>query len=459
MSLPRIEGPVTGGNGPFVGGLAPGLAEHDYTQTEYFLAGTAEAYELSGDGTAKTVDTSDYRTRILVYRPADAARFNGSVVVEWLNVSGGVDGSPDWTFLHREMMRSGYAWVGVSAQTVGVHGGQALMETAGDMALTAVDPVRYGSLSHPGDEFSYDIYSQAGAVARGAAGTVLADLAVERVIAIGESQSAFRLTTYINVVDAIAQKFDGFFVHARGGSGSPLDESGPTRDPSAPPERFRDDLRVPVLCFEAETDLIGLGYYPARQPDNDRFRLWEVAGTAHADVYTFVAGFVDSGALSIAELAALYAPTSAPLGFELDHPINTGPQHYVLQAALAHFDRWLRDGTPPPHAPRLEVEPGDPATAFVVDEHGNARGGIRTPHVDVPIATLSGLGNGGAPISFLCGTTIPFSAEKLASLYASKADYCAKFDAATDAAVAAGFFLEADAPEIKAIAAELFPTR
>ena len=57
----------------------------------------------------------------------------------------------------------------------------------------------------------------------------------------------------------------------------------------------------------------------------------------------------------------------------------------------------------------------------------------------------------------LSGTTIPFSAEKLASLYASKADYCAKFDAATDAAVAAGFFLEADAPEIKAIAAELLP--
>ena len=80
-------------------------------------------------------------------------------------MSGGVDGSPDWTFLHREMMRSGYAWVGVSAQVVGVHGGQALMEAAGAMSLTEVDPERYGSLSHPGDIFSFDIYSQAGAVA------------------------------------------------------------------------------------------------------------------------------------------------------------------------------------------------------------------------------------------------------------------------------------------------------
>jgi hypothetical protein len=456
MTKAMIEGPVTGGNGPFVGGVAAGLAEHDYTQTEYFIAGRADAFELGSDGVAKAADTAEYRTRILVYRPADAANFNGTVVVEWLNVSGGVDGSPDWTFLHREMMRSGYAWVGVSAQSVGVHGGEAIMETAGPMSLTEVDPERYGSLSHPGDTFSFDMYSQAGAVARGVEGTVLAELAVERVIAMGESQSAFRLTTYVNVVDPIARVYDGFFVHARGRSGSPLDASGPVRDPAAPPEPFRDDLRVPVLCFQAETDLMVLDYLPARQPDNDQFRLWEVAGTAHADVYTFVAGFVDSGALPITELAAAWKPTSSPLGFDLDHPLNTGPQHYVLQAALAHFDRWLRDGTPPPRAPRLEVRDDDP-TQFVVDDNGNARGGIRTPHVDVPVAVLSGLGNGGAPIARICGTTVPFSAEQLASLYSNKADYCATFDAATDAAVAAGWLLEADAPEIKAIAAELYP--
>jgi hypothetical protein len=456
VTIPTIEGPVTGGNGAFVGGGTAGLAEHDYTQTEYFIAGRADAYELGSDGAAKVADTADYRTRILVHRPAGAARFNGTVLVEWLNVSGGVDGCPDWTFLHREMMRSGYAWVGVSAQSVGVHGGPAIMETAGPMNLTTVDPERYGSLSHPGDTYSFDMYAQAGAVTRGAEGTVLAELAVDRVIAIGESQSASRLTTYVNVVDPLTPVYDGFFVHARGRSGSPLDTSGPVRDPSAPPEPFRDDLRVPVLCFEAETDLMALDYLPARQPDNDKFRLWEVAGTAHADVYTFVVGFIDSGALPIAELAAAWRPTTAPLGMALEEPVNAGPQHYVLQAALAHFDRWLRDGTPPPRAPRLEVRDDDP-TQFVVDDHGNARGGIRTPHVDVPVAVLSGMGNDGAAIARLCGTTIPFSAEQLASLYPSKADYIAQFDAATDAAVVAGWFLEADAPEIKAIAAELYP--
>jgi hypothetical protein len=456
--LPDIEGPVTAGARPFLGGAAPGLAESGYTQTEYFLSGTADAFEQSAGGDAKPVTTADFRTRILVHRPADAERFNGTVIVEWLNVSGGLDGSPDWTFLGRELMRSGYAWMGVSAQAVGVHGGASLVGPASDMGLTQVDPERYGSLAHPGDKYSYDIYSQAGALARGASGTVLAELPVERVIAIGESQSAMRLTTYINAIDPVAEVYDGFFVHARGRAGAPLDDSGPLRDPSAPPERFRDDLRVPTLCFEAETDLLMLGYYPARQPDNERFRLWEVAGTSHADVYTFVVGFADSGALSVDELAGLWAPTSAPLGYELDRPVNTGPQHYVLQAALAQFDRWLRDGTPPNTAPRLEVRDGA-EPLFAVDEHGNARGGVRTPHVDVPVATLSGLGNSGASISRLCGTTTPFTDEQLAALYNNKADYCAKFDAATDEAVAAGFLLEADASEIKAIAAARYPLR
>jgi len=454
-STPAIVGPITGGT-PFIAGTSFDIARQGYTTTEYFLAGTADAYEVaSANGDATVVESADYRTRILVYRPEDAARFNGTVVVEWLNVSGGLDGGPDWTFMHREMMRSGYAWVGVSAQYVGVQGGPSLMSTPNSMCLVDVDPDRYGSLLHPGDQFSYDIYSQAGVVARGATDTVLKDLPVERVIAIGESQSAARLTSYVNAVDPIAQEYDGFFVHARGRTGAPLDASGPLRDPNARPEQFRQDLRVPVLCFEAETDLLTLGYYPARQPDTARFRLWEVAGTAHADVYTFVAGFVDDGTLSIPELAAAWAPTSSPLGFELEHPVNTGPQHYVLQAALAHFDRWLRDGTPPPLSPRLEVADGDPPS-FVVDEHGIAKGGIRTPHVDVPVATLSGLGNRGAPISMLCGVTQPFSNEKLAASYRDRDDYVARFTESCDEAVAAGFLLGADAPEIIALATELY---
>jgi hypothetical protein len=91
--------------------------------------------------------------------------------------------------------------------------------------------------------------------------------------------------------------------------------------------------------------------------------------------------------------------------------------------------------------------------AFVTDEFGNVRGGIRTPHVDVPTATLSGLGNGGHPIAFLCGSTTAFDVGMLDSLYASKDDYLERFTAATEAAAAAGFVLADDASEMAAIAA------
>jgi Alpha/beta hydrolase domain len=443
--------PLTEGGAPFGGALFD-LGALGYAQGEYALSGTASAYARTADG-VRVVEETDYTTRLLVYRPSDPAAFNGTVWVEWLNVSGGLDAAPDWGFAHTELIRSGAAWVGVSAQSIGVHGGEGIVGMSSP-GLVGTDPERYGALSHPGDRFSYDIFSQAGAAVRRQVGTVLEGLAVERVLAIGESQSAFRLTTYANDIDPVARVFDGILVHARASVGAPLDDDAdPASALGGAPVTFRLDRRVPVLCVEAETDLINLGYLQARQDDDESFVLWEIAGTSHADQYVLVVNAVDTGALPIAELAAAWRPVREVLDMVLDLPVNAGPQHYVMNAAVSHLDRWVRAGTRPPSAPRLEVADG----ALVTDEHGNARGGIRTPHVDVPTAVLSGFGNSGAGLAFLAGSTVPFDAVELASLYPSRADYLARFDAATDAAVAAGFVLAADAAEIKAIAAENSP--
>ena len=52
------------------------------------------------------------------------------------------------------------------------------------------------------------------------------------------------------------------------------------------------------------------------------------------------------------------------------------------------------------------------------DEHGNARGGIRTPFVDVPISALSGEPvPGGPPLCRSFGSTTPLDAATLARLY------------------------------------------
>jgi hypothetical protein len=158
--------------------------------------------------------------------------------------------------------------------------------------------------------------------------------------------------------------------------------------------------------------------------------------------------------LPIAELATAWRPGAEMLGVTVDKPINAGPQHYVMNAAVSHFDAWVRDGVQPPHAARLETVDG----VVLTDEHGIARGGIRTPHVEVPTAVLSGLGNSGRDVmGFLVGTTAPFDAAQLAALYTSRGDYLARFGVATDVAVTAGFLLPADSAEIKSIAAENSP--
>jgi hypothetical protein len=147
------------------------------------------------------------------------------------------------------------------------------------------------------------------------------------------------------------------------------------------------------------------------------------------------------------------APTDKPMGIATSSLVNSGPQqHYVLNAALTRLDRWLRDGTPPPRAPRLEAK--DAAAAQLVrDALGIARGGIRTPWVEAPSAVLSGDSPGGEGFAFLFGRTVPLDAVTLGRLYAGgPAEHCRRFETATAQAVEAGFLLEADAAEIRALA-------
>jgi Alpha/beta hydrolase domain len=448
------------------------LAALGYVTEEFFLSGTATSYKRVGqiteDGNWQVEHdaTAPFTTRIVVVRPADPAKFNGTAVVEWLNVSAGTDLGADWSGLHREIVRDGFAYVGVSAQKVGIEGGPSLVPNA--LPIKKTDPARYGRLSHPGDAFAYDIYSQAGLAVRGAAGAkVLGPLAAKRLLATGDSQSAVFLTTYVNAIDPIAKVYDGYLIHSRFSSAGSIEGASMLGGPSDMPAtaKLRADLRVPVITVITETDLIGgplAGFLNAAQDDTNRLRIWEIAGAAHVDTYVFGATAIDSGSAPVAQLAAASAPTDTIAGAKLAKPVNSAPQHhYVLMTALWNLDRWVKDGKMPPIAPRLKTVAGDKPGAspqLVLDANGDAEGGIRTPWEDVPTARLSGLGNSPGASGALFGVTEPFDEAMLGKLYpGGRAEYLKKFDKALDSAIKSGFILRADAADIKALAAAMYP--
>jgi hypothetical protein len=453
---PRAAGPsaemareLTGGKGVFMGEpTPPDLQAVGYVEHEYVATGSATSYKLDGaiteNGRWKFASdaTAPYRTRVLVRRPADPKTFSGTVVVEWLNVSAGLDSNPDFASLREEIVRRGDAWVGVSAQRIGVLGGPVLVSVgdvpgaagAAGKGLKGIDPVRYGSLAHPGDGFAFDMYTQVARAVR--AGVGMGGLEPARLIATGESQSAFALVTYYNGVQPLTHAFDGFFVHSRGAVGLPLVGPGKYADIagsiSGTASIFRTDQDAPVLDIQTETDVGSiLNSYAARQPDNARFRLWEVTGTAHADQHALgsTSGYIHCGV-----------------------PINDGPTHFVAKAALRALTNWIETGTAPVTAPRISVAPGA-APQIRRDADGIALGGIRTPPVDVPVAVLSSApGSNPSIICLLLGSTKPLPASRLAQLYPSRAEYVRRYNADADAAIKAGFVLAEDRAALLAYA-------
>ena len=441
-----IAGPITLGQGTF------DQVPNGYRIEEYFVSGRARSFAAGGDGQVAAVDSAPFTTRMVIARPADAARFNGTVAVEWLNVSGGTDAAPDWTYLHRELVREGYAYAGVSAQRGGLTGtGSGI---PGVIAVMQADPARYAAIDHPGDAFGFDIYAQCACAA-----AALPNLEAARILALGESQSAAFLTTFANVIDPLLPVFDGYLIHSRFRGAVPLDGSYvlgaalaiPAGDDGA---CIRSDVRVPVLTFVSETDLLapGIGYLPARQLDAANICTWEVAGTAHADTYTMFGAAIDTGSAAVEELAMAFEPLESLFGQALAKPINAAPQHhYAMQAALAALDGWARTGTGPAPAPRLDIA-GSPA-ALVPDPAGNATGGVRSPWMDVPLDRFSGFGQSGGGFITLFGSTERLDSALLEQLYPGGiADYLDRFAIATDVAICSGWLRPSDRAEIMALA-------
>ena len=428
----ELSGPVTGGTkgAPF-NAPALDLSAHGYVVEEFFLDGEAHGYEFKGastttaDGiwdTQRRKDSAPYRSKILVVRPKKAEDFNRTVIVHWQNVTAGYELG---TVTEGELLR-GYAWVGVSAQKIGIDGFPG-PEAAG---LRQWDEKRYGSLSHPGDGYSYDIFTQAGRAIgpdRSKSGIdPMGGLPVERLVAAGASQSAGRLRTYINGVHPHEKVFHGYIPYIDFGSGIHFERDfGGTGGRQRRSTRIREDLDVPVLVVNSETET--QAYVGARQPDTSKFRFYEVSGTSHVSV---VRG---------EERADLNSPNW--LSFQP-----------VYSASLRHMHQWLKDGTEPPRMPRIELEKGN-QPKIARDENGNARGGIRLPDFAVATASHSGSGKavkGGSRFAFLYGTAVDFSHEQLSALYPTQDAFLSAYAESLKKSIKEGMVLAEDAPNLQA---------
>jgi hypothetical protein len=444
-----VTGPVTGGGGiDLPGTTAFDLNTVGYEQSEYFISGTAASYAsavaLTPDGRWRVTpsQSAPYKTRLVVYRPVDPKRFDGTVVVEWLNVSGGADAGAAWLTDHVQMIRNGMVYIGVSAQATGIN------------QLKTTDGARYGTLNQPGDSYSYSIYEQAGAAIRRSASKVLGGLKPRRLLALGESQSAIRLVTYIDALGSQSQGiYNGYFVYSSAASGAPLSQAPQASIGTPEPTRIRTDLRVPVMMFETETDLVVGGYRSARQPPTRSIREWEIAGTAHYDSYGLVESMTDigNGQADAKTFDTMIHPVSSNSGGQITctSPFNAGAHTYELRASVVALNDWVSAGKTPPQSPRLDLAN---STTFVTDQNGEAVGGVRTPQVAAPIAVVSGIPSAGGGFCFLFGKTIPFSSTKLAQLYPTHAAFVHAWDRALAGDVAGGYLLPADAKILRQVA-------
>lgn len=420
IPVPTVTGPIgtAGIKGHALWDSFYRLSDLGYDEQEYFISGTAKSYTTPAT-------TASYTTRIIVRRPMDAARFNGTVLLDWVNVTAQFENAVDTLEAHELFHREGFAYVHVSAQAAGL--------CCTPLTPQIWDPVRYMALSHPGDDYAFDMFSQiAQAMKQPPATDPMGGLKVRKVIAIGQSQSGTRLHDYVATVQADARVIDAFLVHSDGNS----DKTYPA------------DPLVPVLQLYSEREAV-----PEPPNVSHNYRLWEIAGAAHQDFwigYHQVNGQGPRAGASLPQQAATADEELHVKAGNYGEQYDPGqavcivegtqfPLRYAVKAAIHYLDRWVKTGVPPPEGPRYQF---DAAGALARDEYANALGGIRLPPIDVPVASYR------SDICNLGGITVPFSELQLMTLYPTHADYFCKMKVATQKSVADGFLLPEDAAEL-----------
>jgi hypothetical protein len=382
--LPHFEGPITG-PGPMHPGIRPGpegtnLEDFDYVTEEYFVSGTAAG--------------APYRTRILIRKPKHPNKFSGMVVGEPTHRGGN---ALICQFARFGIGHRGHACVTVAARRVNLTN----PATAG-AGLFEFNLERYGSL-RVADNQANEIIAQVGRLIKSNLNDgPMGAYAVRNIILSGTSDSSGATRTYMSsntMLDHMDMElpgggriYDGFFVTSTlGGQIVPITDVPTIQMPS------QSEVHAPNNSNTYRRDDSDL-------PGN-RFRLYEVAGMSHND--------------------ARENPAFSDCTFPLSH----FPHGALTFMGLQHLLDWAAHGTIPPRAERMAVDEDltDDNTRVATDEFGNARGGVRSTYLDVPIFKFT-IPNSGPGLCSQTGYPTPLPEDVLNRLYKNYGQYVSKVE-------------------------------
>jgi len=379
-NTPTLEGPITG-PGPMHPGFREGPAgtnpsDFGYVSEEYFASGTAGP------------SNAPYKVRVVVFRPRLSKRFEGTVVYEPTHRGGN---ALIFQFARYGILQRGYAGVTVSARAINL-----VNPTTPAAGLKTFNPERYGSLQVTDDQ-SNDILAQVAWLikSRHPSSPFRAAFRVKGLVMGGTSDSSGATRSYMANAHNTAFRtpsggpiVDGFFVSATLGTA---------------PVEITD---VPTIQMPTQFELASSNAW--RRPDSDttsnRFRIFEVAGMSHNDSRDQPADIVFPGC---------------------GEPLSRFPYGAMTFMGLQWVIDWSLKGRTPPHATPMEVLAGPPRQ-LVFDQVGNVKGGVRTPHLDVPLYRYI-TPNVGPGLCSQTGRQERLSDAVLKQLYRNQGIYTAKF--------------------------------
>jgi hypothetical protein len=431
LAVAQVSGPVpivAGSNEPYRGeneqpvagpGLPPpDLAPYDYIEEEYFVSGM--------------VGGQPYKTSMLVRKPRDRRKFSGLVAVETIHAQGAV---PLWGN-KKVWMGGGHGWVGVGSQLIALRD-----------HIQKKNPARYASLAlpvapapaqanpmammgaGPQDMISQEIMTQVGRLLKANAPSgPFGGMTVTRLLMGGASQTGGTTLRYI------AQSHAG----ARLAGGKPVyDAYLPQMAFPAEPLPMIDAVVVHP-CTEG--DLMNalsqkrpIGY----RDDSDgpsRYRHYEIAGDSHV------------GMRGITDPLKVFSTLGNAI--RPGEHLSQFPAAELMIPITQNLVDWLTKGTPPPRAARIEVANGE----IVRDAVGNAKGGVRSPYVDLPTVryiAAAPLAPGENPFRRLIGLEEPIAPDRLRTMYGSRENYLRRFDAQIDQMLAGRWLFAEDAARLK----------